>query len=130
MAQQQPNAYTVAGHGVHITYMQSGIAGEPQFTYQDRQGSLTFSGADIRVVADEEGQLASVSTSKSVDTGYSSFTLLLPRVVLVNGQTAHISTIGILGTHRLAIDTPVVGQLDTYRVVHLTGNAFFVEPLG
>ena len=127
MAQQQPNAYTVAGRGVHVTYLATSITGQPQLTYQDGQRSLTFSGGDIKVVADEEGQLASISTRKSVDTGYTSFTLLLPRVNLINGQAAHITTIGIVGTHRTAIDMPIAGQLDTYRVVHLTGNAYFVE---
>ena len=130
MAEQQPNAYTVAGRGVHVSYTTTSIGGQPQLTYQDGHRSLTFTGGDIRVVADEEGQLASISTKKSVDTGYTSFTLLLPRVNLVNGQAAHITTIGIVGTHRSAIDTPVAGQLDTYRVVHLTGNAYFIEPLG
>jgi hypothetical protein len=127
MAEQQPNAYTVAGRGVHVSYLATSISGQPQLTYQDGHRSLTFSGEELRVVSDEEGQLASISTKKSVDTGYTSFTLLLPRVNLVNGQAAHITTIGIVGTHRTTIDMPVAGQLDTYRVVHLTGNAYFIE---
>lgn len=127
-ATQQPNVYILTGGGVHVTYMTTGIGGQPSFVYQDAVIGKSFSGDGIRVVADEDSPLVSVSIQVGVDTGYTSFTLIVPRVSLVDGQAAHVVTLGIRGVHRLTMDTPAVGQLDSYHVVHLRGNASFVEP--
>jgi len=130
MATQQPNSYVLTGPGTHVSYLATGIGGQPSLTYQDRQLSKTFTGSAVRAVTDEASELVSVSIRMSIDTGYTSFTLFVPRVNLVNGQAAHITTLGIIGVHRLTIDAPATGQLDTYHTVTLTGTASLVETLG
>ena len=124
-----PNAYVLTGHSTHLSYTTTGVDGQPTFTYQDGSVSSTFTGQQIRTVTDETNDLVSVSIHIGVDNGYTSFTLFVPRVNLVDGHAAHITTIGIVGVHRLTLDTPAVGQLDTYHVVRLTGTASQIESL-
>ncbi|MBV8946994.1 MAG: hypothetical protein JO046_00605 [Solirubrobacterales bacterium] len=127
MAQDTPNLFAVNGPQVHATYASTGLGGQPSFTYQDAQRALTFTGNEIEVAESELGTTVSVPIEKTVDAGFTSFSLLVPRVRLSNGQTAHIATVGITALHRGTIDTPLLGQLDTYRTVRLSGTAAFVE---
>ncbi|HEY5178219.1 MAG TPA: hypothetical protein VIJ07_00335 [Dermatophilaceae bacterium] len=64
----------------------------------------------------------------TVDTGSTTFTLLVPRVVLPGGAPTTIHTVGIITGHRhspiLALN---VGQLDSYRAVALSGTACIVQ---
>jgi hypothetical protein len=124
---QDPNTYILSGNGIHVTYMTRSIDGKPLLSYQDAATGTTFKGDQIRTVADEQSELASVSTRMAVDTGYTSFTLIVPRVHLAGGQAAHVSTVGIVGVHRLTVDAPAIGQLDTYRTVRLSGTASIVD---
>lgn len=127
MAQETPNLFAVNGAGLHVTYASTGLGGEPHFTYQDAQRTLTFDGANIEASDTEAGTIVSVPIEKTVDAGFTSFSLVVPRVHLANGQSAHITTVGITALHRGTIDTPLLGQLDTYRTVRLSGTAAFVE---
>lgn len=128
MAEQEPNHYAFSGPGpLHVIFDSSGLGGVPQLTYQDPQRSLQFSGGDIQQVNSEAGVLISVTIGRSVDTGSTSFSILIPRTTLQNGQPAHIRTAGITALHRLTVDTPAHGQLDTYQLHHLSGTASFVE---
>jgi|SRR5664279_2107864 len=122
-----PNAYVLTGHSTHLSYTTTGVDGQPTFTYQDGSVSSTFTGQQIRTVTDETSDLVSVSIHIGVDNGYTSFTLFVPRVNLVDGSAAHITTVGIIGVHRLTLDTPAVGQLDNYRVLRLSGTASHIE---
>lgn len=66
----------------------------------------------------------------SVDTGRTTFTLVLPRVVLPSGAPIMVHTIGIITAHRHSpIPAMDVGQLQTYRTVALSGMASAVESL-
>jgi hypothetical protein len=88
---------------------------------------LQFSGSNIRQVDSDVGALVSVTIVESIDTGSTTFSLLIPRVTLWNGQPAHIRTVGVTTLHRLTVDTPAHGQLDTYYLHHLSGTASVVE---
>jgi hypothetical protein len=128
MAELEPNHYALTGHGpLQVVYASTGLAGQPQLTYQDLQLSLQFSGGDIRRVESDVGTLVSVTIIKTVDTGSTSFSVLIPRVTLQNGQPAHIRTAGVTTLHRLTVDTPAHGQLDTYQLHYLSGTASVVE---
>jgi hypothetical protein len=45
----QPNLYQLSGHDVHVTYSRTSFTGQPQFVYQDRSQSKTFTGSQIEV---------------------------------------------------------------------------------
>jgi hypothetical protein len=122
----EPNRWVLTGSGLQVTYSSTGLVGQPQFTYHDKRQTRQFSGPQIRRVDTDAGTLVSVTTVMTVDTGSATFSLLLPRVTLRNGQPTPIHTLGITTSHRLTIDTPAHGQLDTYQFHNLTGTATFV----
>src|SRR3989442_1009713 len=103
MAQNQPNLFNLTGRHLHITYATSGIDGQPHFTYQDAHQTLNFRGDQIRAVECDLGMLVSVSIVRSVDSGSTSFSLLVPRIVLDGTTPAQIRTEGITTIHRFSI---------------------------
>ncbi len=132
----QPNLYQLSGgyhHGgqLHVSYLtHSGPAtpqfpqGPPRFTYQDASQSLSFSGSEIEIVETELGQIVSVRIRMTIDTGSTTFSVLIPRVNLVPGQPATIHTEGITAIHRLTLAPGLNhGQLDQYSVTPLHGTA-------
>ena len=111
---------------LHITYSTSSIAGKPLFNYKDAQQELSFSGDEIRTQESELGTLVTVSLKKTVDTGYTSLTLLLPKVKLGNAQQQAITALAIEVQHLIG-QLPATGSLDKYQYVyHLHGSASFV----
>jgi hypothetical protein len=121
----EPNLYELSGHHLHVTYSTSGIDGKPHFSYQDLQHTLSFSGDEIRRVETEIGALVSVTIRLTIDTGGTSFSLLLPRVNIPGEQTVPIQTEGITTLHKFSI-VPTAGQRDFYTVTPLTGTAMRV----
>ena len=119
-----PNLYQLSGHHVQISYATSGIDGKPHFHYQDTLHNLDFSGAEIRTVESDVGTLVSVSIVRTIDSGSTTFSALIPRVNLNQGEVGHIRSEGILTIHRFSI-VPALnhGQLDTYSVTALHGTA-------
>jgi hypothetical protein len=124
-----PNLFALNAPGLHVTYSSSSVDGRPRLTYQDTHTTLEFSGDEIRHEETELGVQVTVSTVRTVDTGSTTFSLILPRVRLFNDQPAQIQAIGVRTIHRLAIATPMHGQLDNYQVRTLSGTASFVESL-
>jgi hypothetical protein len=68
-----------------------------------------------------------VTTVKSMDAGYTVFSLVIPRVNLI-GHHHHVDTIGITSTHRTTLIGPGHGQLSSYHAIHLHGTASQVSP--
>ena len=121
-AAQAPNLYQLSGKNLNITYSTSGIDGKPHFSYQDLQQTLNFAGDQIRSVETEIGTLVSVTVRMTVDTGGTTFSLLLPRVDIPGEQSVPIQTVGITTLHRFSI-IPMNGQRDFYTVTRLHGSA-------
>jgi hypothetical protein len=120
----QPNLYQLQGGDIHIVYSTTGIDGRPHFNYQDSRGSLNFDGNDIETVASGLGTLVTVRTVMTVDTGSTSFTLVIPRVNLDQTNQAPVRTVGITALHRFSV-IPAFnrGQTDLYTVTELSGTA-------
>ena len=127
MAFIQPNLFVLSSPGIggiHVTYTTTGFDGKPHFTYSSDFGSHTFSGDQIKTEQAVPGTLVSVTILHTVDAGSTTFTLLIPRINLNQGETLAITTEGITTHHRFSIFPPAMhGQLDTYGVVTLTGTA-------
>ena len=124
---KQPNLYELSGEGIHITYSTTSFAGPPLFTYQDANQSKQFMGDQIRTVETEIGTLVTVTTFLTVDSGSTTFTVLIPQVNLRSADSVSISTEGIATVHRLRIvGPPLQGQTEVYTVYALTGTASFV----
>ena len=119
---EEPNLYQLSGKHLNVTYSTTGVDGKPHFTYQDLQQTLNFSGDEIRSDKTEVSTLISVTIRQTVDTGGTTFSVLLPRVNISGEQSVPIQTDGITTRHKFSI-VPVIGQLDFYTVTRLTGSA-------
>jgi hypothetical protein len=127
MDSNKPNLYQLAGDHLHVSYTTTGIDGQPHLTYQDATQTLSFRGEDIRTVSTEIGTLVSVSIRRTVDTGSTAFSLLLPGVALDATNSAAVTTQGIITIHRFS-PVPAFnhGQKELYTSVALRGTARFV----
>jgi hypothetical protein len=122
-----PNHYDLQGGSLHIVYSTTGIDGKPHFSYKNGTQTLSFSGDQIRTVGTEIGTLVSVTTFMTIDSGSTSFSVLIPRVNLDSTLRAAIKTEGIRTKHKFSIIPNLNrGQLDTYKYTVLTGSARFV----
>jgi hypothetical protein len=124
---KKPDLYQVHGGSLHITYSTTGIDGKPHFTYHDAVQTKTFSGTEIRTVSTEIGTLVTVTIRLTVDSGSTSFTLMVPNVNLSSSNTAAIKTFGVTTFHRFSVVPALnLGQTETYTVTELSGTASFV----
>jgi hypothetical protein len=124
-----PNLYELHGNDLSVVYSTSGFDGQPSFAYQDEYVALSRRGDEIRTNDTEVGTLVTITIQNTPDLGSTSFTLLVPRVNLSGTQRgANISTEGITTRHRSSIAPQLdQGQIDHYRVTHLSGTADFVQ---
>lgn len=115
-----PDKWTLSGSGINVFYtsLNNGL-----LHYQDTSTSLNFTGPAIRVVPGTDvGTLVSVTLRGNRETGSTTFTVLLPEVVL-NPPTVlhlHVVTDGITTLHSVF---PGPGQKEHYTVTPLAGNA-------
>jgi len=123
----QPNLYQLSGDNIQITYSTTGIDGKANFTYQDQNQTLAFSGDEVRSVETDLGAIVTITIRQTVDMGSTTFSLILPRVNLIGEQSLLIRTDGITTLHKFSI-VPTLnrGQLDFYTVTRLEGAASHV----
>jgi hypothetical protein len=121
----QPTIWILSGGGIHVRYTTAG----PNFHYQRGPVSLDFSGSQVRVVdVPDVGTLVSVTIALTVDSGSTSFTVLLPRVNLPPPPAlpamVPVVTDGVTTHHHLSL-VPAFqhGQQDFYTVTRLRGTA-------
>jgi len=130
-----PNQYHVHGGGISVSYYPEG-SGPPAegrgrliFVYQDAHRSESFfsDGNDVRTVkVDDLGTMVSVTIVESIDTGSTTFSLLVPDVELPDGQSSvFICTEGITTVHRVFVALIGHPQAETYAVTKLDGTAAF-----
>jgi hypothetical protein len=132
MPNVEPNQYSMQAHHLKITYKTDGFQGQPTFHYEDGKQTKDFRGSDIRVQQTEIGQLVTVTLLITVDTGSTSFSVLIPPVVLSsNSDQEQFHTLGIQTQHKTALVLPPTGPRDTYEVHTLKGIAArVIVPLG
>lgn len=120
----QANVFNLHGHHLSITYSTGALGAKHTLVYQDALRTLTFEDAQIRKVATDAGDLVSVTLQLTVDSGSTTFSLLVPRVLLDPNQQAHVDTVGITARHRFSLAPALLhGQLDGYQTSRLRGTA-------
>jgi hypothetical protein len=127
-----PNEWNLSGGGLLIQYSTNpDIFGGRVLRYQHANTSQTFTGGEVKT-ADVPGlgSTATVTLVQTVDAGSTDFTLVLPRVNIVQSgpvSTVSVITDGITVMHSGPLG-PVFGQgqQDVYQVVQLTGTASHV----
>jgi hypothetical protein len=123
----KPNLYQLQSRQLHVSYSTSGFDGKPHFTYQDTHQTKSFSGDEISVAETALGREVTVYLVRTVDTGATSFTLLIPNVNLDASKRATINTYAITTIHkRSPIPAFNIGQTDIYSTAALRGTASFV----
>lgn len=125
-----PDSYQFSGDGITVSFLPTGAGGLAHFSYHDSQRTLQFTGDQIRKVQIPDlGTVVSVTLVTTIDSGSTSFSLLLPSVDLPSqrGASATISTEGITTVHRFSI-VPWFnfGQREFYKVTRMTGTASLV----
>jgi hypothetical protein len=127
LATRQPNFYQVSGDGITVTYSTTSIFGGPHLHYKDATTDLSFTGDQIKVTTVPLlGTVVTVVTRLTIDSGSTSFSLLIPRVNLGNSFSVNITTLGINTEHKFSIAGPVAPQSDLYAAHVLTGTARLV----
>lgn len=123
MAQQnEPNLFELTGDAT-ITYSTSSFAGPPHFSYHDSHFNVQVSGADIRTADTELGKLVTISLVKTVDTGFTAITLLIPAFRASTHTERHFETIGIISVHLTSFLPSQQAALQTYKALKLHGTA-------
>ena len=126
-----PNQYHLQGGGISVSYYPDGFGppvldrGSLIFVYQDAHRSQSFFSDQVRTVkVDDLGMVVSVTLVESVDTGGTTFSLLVPDVQLPDQQTSvFIRTKGITTVHRVFVALIGHPQSETYTVTALDGTA-------
>ena len=126
-----PNQYHLQGSGVSVSYYPDGFGppiagrGSLRLVYQDVHQSLSFYDNDVRSVSVPDlGTVISVTLVMTVDTGSTTFSLLIPDIDLPEGQNSvFIHTEGITTVHRIFVALIGHPQSETYSVTPLCGTA-------
>lgn len=118
--------FDVSSDGLHVTYTSAGPDGQPHLTLVSAARDLSFTGDQIRTaVSPDLGTLVSVTIWRTVDAGSTSFTLIVPPVILASPDAeASVELVGITTVHRFSVVRRFNrGQRDSYSQVTLTGKA-------
>lgn len=123
-ATKHVNHYQVQGSGISVSYSTTGIGGQPSFSYHDALHSLTFTGDEITSEPTEIGTLVTVTIRMTVDSGSTTFSLMVPNVNLDLDTSVPITTFGVTTTHIFSV-IPAFrhGQTELYTTTQLTGTA-------
>jgi hypothetical protein len=122
-----PDVYELEGGGISVTFLLRGVGGLPHLTYRDALRTLNFNADQIRAVeVPDLGTIVSVTIVSSVDSGTTTFSLVIPIVKLPvqRGGPTPISTEGITTVHKSSILPEFnQGQREVYAVTTMTGTA-------
>lgn len=125
----EANQFTITGPIV-ISYSTSSFAGPPQFSYQDAELNLNFSGDDITRADTPLGEIVTVTLENLVpaDGPLRTFTLLVPKIRLNMGDQVSFDTLGIETIDSSAgFGPPSPRPLQAYRSHQLQGVAELVN---
>ena len=126
-----PNQYHLHGGGISVSYYPDGFGpliqgrGRLRLVYQDAFRSLSFYDDEVRIVdVPDLGTIVSVTLVMTVDTGSTTFSVLIPGVQLPQDQSSvSIHTDGITTIHRVFVALIGHPQSETYTVTPLHGTA-------
>lgn len=124
----EANMFEITGPIV-ISYTQSGITGEPLFSYRDAERDLNLRGSEITRSETPLGELVTIKVEEAVDAFVRTFTLVVPRIRLQRGDQPAFDTVGVETIDRssaFVLAPGPTGVLQTYRVHELSGVAQFV----
>lgn len=129
----QPNRFVMHSHDnkTRVDYETTSFIGQPVLNLTQGPGPIRhFSGSQIRTINTEIGTIVSVTTHITVDTGSTSFSVLIPAISLTGlGDQKAFSTEAIVTSHTGPDSVPSTGVHETYHFIPLKGEANFVVAL-
>lgn len=133
MANIQPNRYVLTSQDgkTKVDYETSSLIGQPILNLTQGSGPIRhFSGSQIRTLSSEVGTLVTVTTHITVDTGSTSFSVLIPAISLAAvADSKPFSTDSIVTSHSGPNSVPSTGVHETYQFIPMKGEANFVLSL-
>jgi len=125
MAQGEPNLYELTGAGgIQITYTPSDSNGKPDLVYVDATRNLSFNGDQVAIQSSPLGSLVTVFLLRTVDSGSTTLTVLVPGVNLATTASQPIKTVGIVTENLFSIlELHTPRQTQVYSVIELEGSA-------
>jgi hypothetical protein len=115
------NKYVLSGGGFDVDYTIGITPGLPALEVTEGGTTKTFTAAQITTDTTGVGRLVSVSLTSSIDTGGSRFGMFLPEIQLALGQSAPVTTVGVVESFSGPDSFP--HRPTTWRCVHLKGKA-------
>jgi hypothetical protein len=133
MANISPSRYVAQSSDgkTKVEYETSNIVGQRSLNLTEGPGPIrNFSGSQVRVLDSEIGTIISVTTRITVDTGSTSFSVLLPSISLKSiSDREAFNTEAIVTTHSGPLSIPFNGVHEKYHFIPLKGEASFVLAL-
>jgi hypothetical protein len=133
MANIQPNRYVMQSQDgkTKVDFETSSFIGQPILNLTQGPGPIRhFSGSQIRTRNTEIGTLVTVTTHITVDTGSTSFSVLIPAISLSTvSDRKTFATEAIVTAHSGPNSVPSTGVHETYQFIPLKGEANFVLAL-
>ena len=124
VTQITPNQFNLQGTGINIAFSASSITGKPQLSFKKGRQTLSFTGDQIDQLRTPIGALITVTIANTPDLGSTTFSFLLPDIVLTTSTSKQaFRTIGITTLHKTSIAGPVKGAQETYKATALRGSA-------
>jgi hypothetical protein len=127
MANIQPNRYVLQSNDgkTKVDYETSSFIGQPVLNLTQVPGPIRhFSGSQIRTHSTEIGTLVTVTTQMTVDTGSTSFSVLIPAISLTSiSEHQKFATEAIVTSHTGPNSVPSTGVHEAYQFVPLKGEA-------
>ena len=133
MANIQPNRFVLQSNDgkTKVDYETTSLIGQPVLNLTQGPGPIRhFSGSQIRTVHTEIGILVSVTTHITVDTGSTSFSVLIPAISLTSiSDHKTFNTEAIVTSHTGPNSVPSSGVHESYQFIPMRGEANFVLAL-
>jgi hypothetical protein len=133
MANIQPNRYVLQSQDgkTKVDYETSSFIGQPILNLTQGPGPIRhFAGSQIRALNTEIGTLVSVTTHLTIDTGSTSFSVLIPAIALTSvSDHKMFTTEAIVTSHSGPNSVPSTGVHETYQFIPMKGEANFVLSL-
>jgi hypothetical protein len=134
MANIKPNRYVLQSSdgNTKVDYETSSFIGQPALNLMQGPGGPIrhFTGSQIRTRNTEIGTLVTVTTQLTVDTGSTSFSVLIPAISLTaTSDHKTFATEAIVTSHTGPNSVPSTGVHERYQFIPLQGEATFVMSL-
>jgi len=133
MANIQPNRFVLQSDDgkTKVDYETSSFIGQPTLNLTQAPGPIRhFSGSQIRTLSTEIGTLVTVTTMMTIDTGSTSFSVLIPAITLASiSEQQAFTTDAIITSHTGPNSFPATGVHERYQFIPLKGEANFLISL-